>query len=342
MSNNQLRNREAELDLLRILAMLAVICVHGNYGELPEGQQRIRIFLTSLMTWQVPVFVMISGRFFLDPDKAVTFRSVRRAILRLTAAFLFWNPVYQLYFYFSGAYANLNWKGILSQAVLGPYHFWFLFMLAGLYLITPFLRQIVKSKRLTEYYLLLFLLFEGLSSYGAALPYIGTMVESMLGKIQVRFVLGFSGYFVLGYYLKRYPPSGKKEILLYCLALICMIGGGILTLKEFDQTQMHNEWLVQYLRPNIVIVAAGIYTLFIRRIHIPKKATAKLRFLAQNCFGVYLIHALLLELLRISGISFGSLPILVSVPLVVLGIFCICQVLTTLLKRIPFIRKTVL
>ena len=75
--NIKLATREIELDLLRILAMLAVIIVHIGAGETDtlshtDINWKILTFFGAVMTWQIPCFVMISGRFFLDPERTVT------------------------------------------------------------------------------------------------------------------------------------------------------------------------------------------------------------------------------------------------------------------------------
>ena len=65
-----MKKRETELDILRVLALLAVIWVHVGGMQtrsLPVTDRDCQwlIFLKSLVTWQIPVYVMISGRFFL-------------------------------------------------------------------------------------------------------------------------------------------------------------------------------------------------------------------------------------------------------------------------------------
>ena len=79
------------------------------------------------MTWQIPIFVMILGRFFLDPERMVTIKKVKSAILRLCIAFVVWNVIYQLFYIITGLNSSLNWKGIIVQSVQGPYHFWYIY-----------------------------------------------------------------------------------------------------------------------------------------------------------------------------------------------------------------------
>ena len=202
---SSMKKRETEYDLLRLAALMGVIFTHASgVATSTAFGSSVMAFLTSTVTWHVPVFVMISGRFFLDPERAYPPKKLLRSITHIVTAFLFWNAIYQVYYILSGAYSGLNWKGILFQGLLGAYHLWFLFMLVGLYAIVPFLRKIVTDRQLTEYFLLLFLVFQGITIYGPALPVIGDLVTGIMGKFQFSFAMGFSGYFVLGYSLYRW------------------------------------------------------------------------------------------------------------------------------------------
>lgn len=94
MNGVSVRKREIELDVLRILALLAVISVHctgmGNTDAMPmsDPAKRVLVFFDSIVTWQIPVYVMISGRFFLDPDRTVTKERLLKAIGRIVIAFI--------------------------------------------------------------------------------------------------------------------------------------------------------------------------------------------------------------------------------------------------------------
>lgn len=265
------KKRETELDILRIIAMLAVITVHCTgmgTDSIPveNGGTQFLIFIDSIITWQVPVFVMISGRFFLDPEREMPAKKIAKSVLRLVIAFAVWDIVYQTYYILSGTYSDLSWKGILTQAIVGPYHFWYLYMLAFVYLITPFLRKIAQSKKLMEYFILLFLVFEFLTCYGVNLPMIGDTVSTVLVKTNFHFALGYSGYYILGYYLHKYQLSKNKELILYALAAVLLVGAGVATVHRSLAEGANNEWYTKYLMPNIVIEAAAVYTLFVKRV----------------------------------------------------------------------------
>lgn len=350
MNGVSVRKREIELDLLRILALLAVISVHctgmGNTDAMPmsDPAKRVLVFFDSIVTWQIPVYVMISGRFFLDPDRTVTKERLLKAIGRIAVAFIVWDVVYQLYYIASGTYSGLNWKGIISEAFIGPYHFWFLFMIIGLYAVTPFLRKIAADKKLSEYFIALFFVFECLYGYGVSIPGVGGIISDILDKTNFHLALGYSGYYVLGYYLHKHDISKRCERGLYCLAAILIVLTSGATIYRSILDGANNEVFTGYLKPNIIIIACGIYTFFVKRMSrvcFSEKWIYLIEKLSEYSFGVYLLHALLIELSNSVGVSPILLTPLIMQPLIVILVFAITNVAVGLIRGIPWIGKRI-
>lgn len=340
-----MKKRETELDILRLMALLGVIFTHAcGIRTDSAATKNMMTFLIATVTWHVPVFVMISGRFFLDPDRELSSAKLRKAIGHLVIAFLFWNVIYQIYYIMTGDYSNLNWKGILSQAMLGPYHFWYLFMLVCLYAVTPFLRKIAEDRKLMEYFISLFLIFEFLTMYGPGLPLVGATVSQIETKTNFHFAMGFSGYFVLGYYLHRYPLSGKKETGLYILGIVMFLFTGLATVWKTNQGAEGEEWFSKYLMPNVVIEAAALYTFFVNRIgriRFREKVSALISELAEYSFGAYLVHALVLAFSEV--IPWNAIPCnpIMVVAMRVVFVFAVSAFASALIRKIPAIGKKI-
>ena len=96
-------------------------------------------------------------------------------------------------------------------------HLWYIYMLIGLYLVTPIISPWLQqaSKRELEGYL-------GLWIITTFLPYIHLVYPEVLGEAfwndtpLLYYFTGFIGYFILGYYLKRfgYPSAALSWIIL--------------------------------------------------------------------------------------------------------------------------------
>lgn len=344
-----MKKRETELDILRLIAMLAVIWVHvggmqSNALPVSDSNCQWLIFLKSIMTWEIPIYIMISGRFFLDPDRQMPYSKILKAIIRLTLALVIWNAVYFVHYLITDSYGTLNWKGILSQAAIGPYHFWYLYMIIGLYLITPFLRKIAEDAQLSKYFLVLFFLFAFLSKYGPWLSFIGGTIEAMLSSMGMHFVLGYSGYYILGYYLHKFPLSHKYEKLLYISGIMFLLLGAAANTFCSVREGAYTERFTGYTNPNTIVVASAIYTLFIKRLRnvkFSKTATLLISKLSEYSFGIYLIHALILDLAAIAGVTPTMVHPLIMMPIITLLTFAVAVILVVAIRKIPYVGRKI-
>ena len=341
-NNNKLKTRQIELDFLRILAMLAVVIVHTcgmKTHDLPHSDLNWKIltYIAALMTWQIPCFVLISGRFFLDPERTVTVKRMFNAIIRLCNAFVVWDLIYQMYYILSGTYSDLNWKGIIMQALEGPYHFWYIYMMIGVYLLIPFLRKITESKTLMEVFIILFLVFEFLTNYGPVIPVIGTTISNVLGYAAFHFALGYTGYFVAGYYLYKYPVSKRLELILYVFGIIFLFGmSGLCSFTSINNSIGVN--ITSYLMPNVAIESFAIYTFFVKRVSKwnfksgVKRTIEKISMLSS---GIYYVHALSLVLIAQCGLSPTMFSPFIMVPMITLLAVIISGIAVWLIRKIP-------
>lgn len=338
----KLTTRQIELDFLRILAMIAVVIVHTcgmKTHDLPHSDLNWKIltFIVAIMTWQIPCFVMISGRFFLDPEREVTVKRMLKAIVRLCIAFVIWDLIYQIYYIMSGTYSDLNWKGIIMQAIEGPYHFWYIYMMIGVYLLIPFLRKITESKVLMEAFIILFLVFELLTNYGPVIPVIGPTISKLLRYAAFHFALGYTGYFVAGYYLYNYPVSKCLERILYVFGIIFLFGmSGLCSFTAINDLIGFN--ITSYLMPNVAIESFALYTFFVKRV---SKWNFKLCVkhviikISEYSSGIYYVHALSLVLIAQCGLSPTMFSPFIMVPMITLLAVIISGIAVWLIRKIP-------
>lgn len=156
-----MNRRKYYLDYLRIIAILGVIFMHT--GGHCQGEnirslnwQVCNIFNTGTR-WAVPTFVMISGSLFLKKDINLK-RIYSKNILRLVIAFVFWSTIYTLVFSTFKYYNLFSIQGIFNTITgmfKGYYHMWFIFMIIGLYMVTPILKVCIDniSEKLLKYWM---------------------------------------------------------------------------------------------------------------------------------------------------------------------------------------------
>ena len=92
-------------------------------------------------------------------------------------------------------------------------HFWYIYMILGLYLLTPWLRKVLQyAEKETFYVVVLWFLCNILNPY---------LQFFRLPKIPFSHfpITGFIGYYVLGYYLKKYRDKLGKIPFIYVIAV---------------------------------------------------------------------------------------------------------------------------
>ena len=89
-------NRILYPDILRILSVFAVMMIHvsasGFYtNPVQSFTWQVVNFYECMVRWAVPVFVMVSGMFFLNPQKEITLSKLyRKNIFRIVMALITW------------------------------------------------------------------------------------------------------------------------------------------------------------------------------------------------------------------------------------------------------------
>ena len=95
------QQRKFYLDFLRLVATLGVIFLHVSAKEYHMYFLTYDWYLSvigdSMVRWSVPLFVMISGALFLNPDKNITYKDIlKKYIPRLLIAYVGWSLIYTI------------------------------------------------------------------------------------------------------------------------------------------------------------------------------------------------------------------------------------------------------
>lgn len=342
-------NRIAYLDSLRAFACIAVILFHvsGRCGyslEVSSCQQIIMNVYHSLSLWCVPVFVMISGALFLNPDKKFSVRKMfTRNILRIVAAFAFWSFVYALYsFVISDDPNRVN--GFFVQLMRGHFHMWFLFLITGLYLLIPAIKLIVKDKRITEYFLFCTIILNyalpfTLELMEVVLPVLQPLVEIMknnLKSLHFADTASFICYFVLGHYLHTTNFSKRMSDLVIMLDIIVCI---FIALAKCNVS--NTSFVVFYHFNSLLVLLQSVSVFLFAKAYI-KDVGPVLSSFSRFSFGIYLVHMFVLY----SVIDLGFTPITINpimgIPLMTVFVLFISFVLITILSRVNVLNRWVI
>lgn len=345
----QASGRIVYLDLLRIVACLAVIMCHvsaDNWYDTDPASFNWQVLnaYDSFVCFCVPVFFMISGTFFLNPNKELPLKALyKKYILRIAVAYLFWSLAYAVYGYLtlgealSPSDAALT---ILNSTLESHGHLWFLPVLIGLYIITPLLRQISAKPETEKYFLILFFIFGiGLSTLMVFdIPYTWALQTAVVMEMAT----GYAGYFVLGRYLHVHEFSKRFRAAAYVLGALGIVACVAVSVVYSLQLGEPSAKLYGYLSITSLFSAVGFFLFF--KYHAPKwrwtaKAQRFIQGLSACTFGAYLIHPLFLSVLYDAGIHSLTFNPAAAVPMLTLGVFIVSAAVSWLIRRIPVIHK---
>ncbi len=338
------------LDVLRAWACISVIVIHVSAYYSQADVSGIDFLVgnafNSIVRAAVPLFVMISGALMLNEQYCLTVEKLRRAIKNRLMFFVIWSSLYALVFH--AAVPLLRGEAVSAQNFLesllgGDHHLWFIPMMIGLYLILPLLRLWVRreNKRYVEYYLILCLIF------ASALPFVteklcelipaASCIYSLTDNLYLQYVSGFTGYYVLGWYLNTFTP--QRRGVWYAagvLGLLLTFGGT----QVFSILKGEGKNFYSVFSPGIVGYSAALFlwgkSLFGSQEYDQGIFCRFVRVICANSMGVYAVHTAIIQILfKILGI--GSA--VVMIPVVTLVTLAASLAVTWVLRRIPVARE---
>lgn len=340
-------------DLLRILAMLAVMVQHltlNTYWRswpVDSFNWQTLNFYGGMTKWCVPVFVMISGMLFLQPDREIPMKKLfSKHLLRLGTAFFFWSALYVVYTN-RDRLSQINGDRLLrmlEQLFTGHYHMWFVFLIAGLYLLVPLLRPFTAAlgKRGMEYFLLLWVVFSAVLPALRLIPGF-RLVGVWADKADVHFAVGFVGYFLLGYYLTAYPITRRMKRGIYIAGIL---GGFLGTMALSVGLSLYNgvydESFYKNLSPNILLMSVVVFVFFkeeVSRLRLTERWKGWIVTLSGCCFGAFLSHDFFISFAHLLGFTTDTIRPLFSVPVMLVWVAVGSFLTAWLLRKIPFAKK---
>jgi len=346
-------NRMVHYDLVRVIAIFAVIVVHTSgtfyraiYPVTSFDWQISNIYSTS-GKFSICIFMMVSGLLFLNPKKDITIKALyRKNILRIVTAFIFWSLAYALFGLYVRTQMNGFSAGLLHSffidTVNGNYHMWFCYMIIGIYMVVPFIRLISGNENLMKYFLLLSIIFVSTIPVLQLLPdAISVPITLVVTQLKINFVLGWVGIFILGYYLSYCTITKKAEVIIYILGILSLIFtivmNGLLSIRN----NQNYEPLYDLTNINILLTAIAVFVYF--RLHVSKvefsERTKKFILLLSECsFGVYFVHVFLITMFQQYGLDKLLYNAVIAVPVLSAGVFIFSTIIIYFFRKIPIAR----
>ena len=279
--NKIMKQRNYNFDIMRVLACIMIICMHAPMPTVNANG----IILSTISYFTAPglcLFFVISGSLLL-PIKTDTTTFLKKRLGKVIMPTLVFTILYIFINYITGEQQNIL-RTICSIPFSAQGHgvLWFMYTLIGLYLVSPIISKWLDTatKAEIEFYLLLWII----SLCYPILELFVDINESNTGVIY--YFSGYIGYFVLGYYLKKYPESVtlKKLIIPDIIAVTAPI---VLKLMNIEIDFYSMFW---YLSIFVALLCTTIYVL-INKVKIKNDKVIRIfQSISNLSFGIYLIH----------------------------------------------------
>ncbi|WP_304452250.1 acyltransferase [Nocardiopsis sp. YSL2] len=340
------------IEFARVAAMAAVVVVHAFsplvstvYADLGTPAWWAAHVVDSALRWCVPVFVMISGGLLLRPREEDAGEFYRRRWARIGVPLIVWTVAYLVWERWRDGIGASD--AVAQAASVSPsIHLYFLYVIAGLYLLTPFLRTVVAHTPRTG-----LCWFAGLTlALGAADQLLG-LVDGVGGVTAATRFLPFLGYYLLGWLLLNSGPA-PRSLRYGCAAFVlgtaATVGGAWAAAAVAGEWGAGAAYVYGFLSPTVVPASVGAFVLL-------RAAGSRLAAggragrtvgrvvgaVSGLSLGVYLVHVMVLNTLRdIGGTPDGALALAAASGYAV-ATAAISMLLVAAMRRIPLLRSTV-
>lgn len=329
------------IDTLRVLATIAVIILHVaapivyQFGSISDTVWWIGNIFDSSVRFCVPIFLMISGVLLLSKDYSSIRSYLKKRVLRIFYPFLFWSFIYILkdiiFYTYLGTFNFNKFQEEIKIAIISgaSFHFWYIYLIMGLYLIFPLIGKWIKNstKKEIEYFLFLWIV-----SLFITFPFITTFIP----KINIIYFSGFIGFPILGYYLNNFVINIKrKKIVYFSLIVIGIFITGIGTFIISSYKNEFIDWFYDYLTPNVTLVSIGVFLYFKELEFKNGRVKSIIKFFSKYSYGIYLVHILVLWSIQKIGLYYDFINPIIGIIITSLVCFFLSTIIVYIVNKLP-------
>lgn len=240
--------RDWSVDVLRCVSCFMVCALHSSWLTMPQWYAVVQpgtVDWISGAAYRIlfgsptVLFVMVSGIFFLSPERRVTAGKVwKKNVLKMSCAYMFWCLVYALYrIYMMDPRPELTGKFLFQQWLVEPEHLWYIPMIVGLYILVPILRPITASRN-TDMFRYMIMIFIGALILNTIytwpeFPYGDFCIFTMLEKTPMELLCQYIFWMLFGWIAYTYRPGKKFRYFIYALGIAAAIIGFLISLHNF-------------------------------------------------------------------------------------------------------------
>jgi len=345
------------VDLIRTVAIVFVILLHASAEPNPNidmmSPQAGQLWWTAdiygaIARTAVPLFVMLTGALLLQPSKTEEPLRVffKKRWNRIGIPVIFWMIVFFAWNTLARG-QPLTPTSIVDGVLVGPYvQFWYVYLLIGLYLITPVIRVVVAHANWStaRYFLLLWFIGTGVVSLLTLTSFSSQVVWF---RDNVFLITGMLGYFFLGAYITRLK---LRRFITFSI----LVGGVVWTIFATylligSLGEFYSTFFMDASSFSIILISIAIFLILAavpnQSLQKWPKANKILQTISANTLPIYLFHLIILETLQKGylgiQISVTSLNPVIAIPLATAVTLLMSLAIIVPLKKVPFVARII-
>ena len=285
--------RDYAIDILRCLSCLMVVTSHvfaffldENYSILVDPgstQHYVALFFRCLTTSATDIFLMISGVFFLSPERNMTPRKIwGKNILKMTTALALWLILYGMFETIESK-EHFDMETVIYNVIHHEMnHLWYIPMMIGVYILVPLFRVFTENAKRFHYHYLFALvaivsMVDQLYGFNKGYNYNGAEeINIIINRTPYQYMLSLFVLPIIGYWLYTARTKRSFRCLLYVLGVAGVVMLLIMEINIYKQSgTLENAEILGK-------IAAGNFF---------------------KCIGIFLFITTVLDGLRLKGIA---------------------------------------
>lgn len=335
------------VDWLKALAIIGVIGIHCTSILLDNNflfsfKWYQGVICGSIFRYAIVTFIMASGYLLLRKVQPITV--IPKRLKRILIPFIFWLILYAVIKVVFKDAIGPTWNlfdllSFIASGFLDPLgvsvQFWYIYMILGLYILSPILSRWIQNAKLEEieYLLLIWIII-------SLLHFIG--LKSLLLDY-LRYFTGAIGYFILGYYLTikdnpnlKNPYFGLKLFIIG--SLITIIGTIALSHILGQQTLFFIQ--LGDLTPGAFLQGVGLFIIIYNMDYtrIPSRINTYMTKISKDSYGIYLINILIVNILNKIGLL--KIPYITTIMIIIMvfAVLIISDIILDIMSKIPVLK----
>ena len=328
------KERIVWLDLLRVIAMMSIIFYHvagntlGTYNITGTSKTVYEIIML-LLSFAIPIFMMISGYIFLNPNKKITVKEMlSKYCFRILLAILIFGSMFVL---IEQVYLNnFDILELIKRVVFNDTwaHMWYLYLILGIYLITPIFKLItdnIDDKRFNYLIILLFI-------FTICIPELNRLLKWNI-DLSIGITSTYIFYYFYGYYLGTKKLTNTYKCVSYVLGILSIILVIVSYLFKLDIVVLSYVSFTSFFIANLVFI-------LLKDIKIKNKNISNLITSVAVCsYGIYIFHQLFINIIyKVFKIDFIIRYPYIGIIIYSFVIFLLSYLLIFLFRKIKYLR----